>query len=428
MAENILTKNPDQIVFVSIRLGKTRIALKVIEEGETSLVVYPFTTIKKSWEEEIKKFRPKSEKITFVTKNSVHKYAGQYFDNLFIDEPQLCASPKQLASIKTIKYKKRVALTGTLNSKTIKKLKAIGLNVGITYSIKDAIKDQLVKDYQVFVHFIKLDDRQMMQFEMFKRKSYNTERKIYDFYTEQMNEAQENMTAALMDQNMGEYSKWTGIFKYNMGLRTNFIYNSPSLYKAARELAMKYEDEKVLIYTLRTDIADALSDKSYHSKNKEEDVLEEFKEAEKGHCAVVNCVQAGVTIRHLNRVIFHSYESNSETLYQKLGRSLLWEFEGEKSQIHLVCIENTQMESWIDQASRALEQEKIFYIIEGQTIGKLEFIKAKYPDKKLFLYDGAVVYYSHEEQDPQWGASKYYRFIGNEDKSYGLNPKKLIPL
>lgn len=428
VADHILNVDRDQIVFVSIRLGKTRIALKAIEEGESVLVVYPIKDIKKSWEDELKKFTPKSTNITFVTKNSVHKYANTEYDVLIIDEPQLCASAKQLAAIKTIKYKKRLALAGVLSTKTIKKLNTeLGLKVGFTYTVSDAIRDELVKDYQIYVHFVNMDNTKMIPYERFKRTMYGTEKEIYNLYTEEMAAAEVNKALAAVENNWGEYHKWNNIYKYNMGLRTNFLYNSPTLFKAAQELINQYKDEKVLIYTLRTDIADQLSDVSYHSKNKEEEVLNTFKDSESGHFAAVNCIQAGVTIKNVNRVIFHSYESTTETLYQKLGRSLLWEFKGDRSQIHLVCLTGTQMESWVEQASRTLEQEKIYYVVDNQVFPKLDVIKARFPDKDLFLYEGAVVYFSHEQIDGIW-KNKHYCFVDNPSKTYSLNSKKLKPL
>jgi superfamily II DNA or RNA helicase len=422
MAAHILTKK-DTILFVSIRLGKTRVALKAVEEGDKILVVYPFKDIKKSWLDELEKFSPKSSDITFVTKNSVHKYAGQHFDYLVIDEPQLCQSAKQVAAIKSISYKKRVGLTGTLNQATIKKFQQeLNWHVGVTYTIADAIRDKLVKDYEIIIHFVELDDiEKNIEYTKFKRQFWGTEKEVYNSYTDSMIYF-ELMKAEAADPK-GRILADMGYKKY-MGLRTNFLYNTPSLYNYAQRLAEKFAHEKVLIYTLRTDIADALSDTSYHSKNKETEVLEEFKNATSGHLAVVNCVQAGVTIKYLNKVLFHSYESNTEVFYQKLGRSLLYEFEGEKSEIHIVCLKDTQMERWIDSACRSLEQNKIYYVFNGRKFNKLGWIKAIHPDKQLFLYNGSVVFYQGKATDGF--PFDQYSFLESPDRRYNLSSSKLI--
>lgn len=426
--------NPNQILEVSVRLGKTRVALKTIEEGDTTLVVYPIKNIKQSWEDELKIFTPKSTNITFVTKNSVHKYVGQTFDNLFIDEPQLCASPKQLTSLKGIRFrKKRIALTGAISSKTKRKYyNALGMKVGLTYTMEDAIKDGLVKDYEVFIHLKSLDDDVKMPYEKFGNTFYKTERMIYQEHSDNIRSQEEKIAKLRLEPasiTMQEtIDKAIGLKEVFERRRMNFIYESPTLLTETGRLLTPLEKEKVLIYTLRTDIADMLSYASYHSKNKEEDRLQDFLTSTDGHLAVVNCTQAGVTIRNLNRVVFHSYESNSETLLQKLARSLLYEYEGEKSRIDILCLLETQMVEWISQACRELDQEKIYYVFpDGTTVKKLDYIRQRNPDKELYLFRGAVVYYTYDQQDGNW-MNRYYKYLGGGDKAYPLPYKQLKKL
>ncbi|HEY4062278.1 MAG TPA: hypothetical protein VGM30_10280 [Puia sp.] len=428
MAAHVLTVR-DIILLVSIRVGKTRVALKAIEAGDSVLVVYPLLDVKKSWEEELMKFIPLSTNITFTTKNSLHKYRNRYFDFVIVDEPQLCQSANQIASLRTITYRKRVGLTGTLSDKTKKKFETLlNWKVGLTYTIADAIKDKLVKDYEIFVHYIDLDKRDAMPFEQFGRTFYGTEDSVYTHYTEQMVEAEAKKLLAMEDGDSQEIGKWTAIFKKYMSLRTNFLYNSPTLLNYTQRLIKKFETDKLLIYTLRTDIADQLSSVSYHSKNKEEEVLAQFKESTEGHMAVVNCVQAGVTIKGLHKVIFHSYESNTETLHQKLGRSLLYEFAGQKSQIHIACLKGTQMELWVDKACRSLEQHKINYIFQGKIYNKLTWIKSLHPDKELYIYNGSVVFFSHIEDGYSGFPFRHYKFLENPVKSYALPTTKMVRL
>lgn len=413
----------DTILLVSLRLGKTRIALKAIEKGDKVLVVYPDVTIKKSWEAELIKYVPLSTDITFTTKASVHKLINTSWDFLIIDEPQLTMSEKQLHALSTIKYKKRVALSGTLKPQTLKILKAkLNLTVGYTYTIANAIKDKLVKDYKVNVHFTTLDDFVKLPYTKFGKTFYGTEKEIYDYYTEAMTYFKKKEE----DGGEDKLKSMLGFKKY-MGLRTNLLYNSLALFKQAKILTKKFEKEKMLIYTLRTDIADDLSDFSYHSKKKEDELLESFKEAPNGHAAVVNCVRAGVTIKKLYRVLFHTYESNTEILYQKLGRSLLYEFTEDKSVIDICCLKNTQMETWVNKACESLEQEKIFYIYQGIEYSKNHWIKMNNIGKELYFYNGAVVYRGEDLIDSNQ-IIKQYRFLDTPDKLYPIADKNLIPL
>lgn len=424
---NTINQLKDLIVFVSMRVGKTRAALKSLNEGEKVLVVYPNKSIKDSWTQELKVFTPKSTNITYCTKASIHKLKNTEWDTIILDELPMMVSDKQLDAIKSIKFKKRIALTGSMNNKTERKLREVlNIKVGFKYSVRNAIEDGLIKDYKVFVHFVKLRNNLPVQIERFGRTITMVESNAYDYYTNEMNKASENKESAIENLNSNELYKWEGIYNKNMVLRTNFLYNSQTLYEETLKLINQYKNQKVLIYTMRTDIADALSDDVFHSKNNAESVLETFKTSTSGHLAVVNSVSAGITIQNLNTVIFHSYDSNTETIYQKLARALLYDYNEEFASIHIMCLENTQMELWMEKACEGLEQDKIFYIKNEQIIPKLEYYKQQYPDKELYLYKGSIVYYSHDEQNGIW-TNKMYKFIGY-DRAYGLPQKDLIKI
>lgn len=422
-----INREKNLIVFVSMRVGKTRAALKSINENESTLVVYPNKDIKTSWLNELEKFTPKSTNIKFVTKASVHKYANTSWDNLFLDELPMMQSEKQLNAIKTIKYKKRVGLTGAMNSKTERNLRdVLGITVKFKYSVRSAIQDGLIKDYKIFVHFVKLRHDLPTIVKKYGKEQIDTEANVYEFYSEQMNNAEENKNFAIETMNLNEYHKWDNIFNSYMSLRTNFLYNSETLYSESCKFLAKLKNKKVLIYTMRTDIADALSDESYHSKNNDVEILNNFKSSNTGHLAVCNSISAGVTIENLNTVFFHTYDSNTETLYQKLARSLLYDYNTEYSEIHLMCLQDTQMELWMDKACEQLEQDKIYFVFNDSVVSKIDYYKSLYPNLELYLYKGNFVYYSHQEQNGIW-LNNMYKFI-NSDKCYALPQKDLIKI
>ncbi len=418
LATNTILKELDLILFISLRLGKTRIALKAIEKNESVLVCYPNISIKDAWKDELLKFIPKSTNITFTTNSSLKKFKNQYFDYIIIDEPQLL-SLNQINQLKTISYKKRVALSGTLNDKTIKRLnEKLNLKIKFTYDISQAIKDGLVKDYEIKLLFTELDNiNKNIIYKKYGKEILGSEKEVYESYTNTMNYFNNQFV------NTGSIKASLGYKKY-MGIRSNFLYNSSTLLKLAKTIISKNKDDKCLIYTLRTDIADELSDISFHSKNKVDDVLNKFKSSKKGHLSVVNCVQAGVTIKNLDKVIFHSYESNEEKLYQKLGRSLFYEFEGQKAQIFICVLKGTQMETWVSKAIKSLEQYKIKYVFKDKEYNKLDWIKVNYPDKELYEYNGSICYLADKKQET---FSKYV-FIDNPYTQYSLMKEKLTKL
>jgi superfamily II DNA or RNA helicase len=346
----------DLIINISIRVGKTRLALMSIEKEDKILVCYPNITVKKSWENELKLYEPLSTNITFTTFSSLKKYKNQYFDYIIIDEIQKL-SINNINTLKTIKYNKRVGLSGTLSDKTLTKLKYnLNLEVGFKYSIEDAIKDNLVKDYKIIVNYCYLDNtKSIFKYKKFGKDVFGTEKEVYDFYTKTMDYFDTKY------QETGETKYKFGYKKY-MGLRTNLLYNSSNLLKLAQNLVYKYKDNKCLIYTLRQDIANKLSKEVYHSGNKKDHILEDFKESRTGHLSVINCVTAGVTIKNLSTVIIHSFESNTETLMQKIARSLLYQFDGDISVVNICCIKDTQSQKWLDKALESLDKNKITYL------------------------------------------------------------------
>lgn len=407
-AASLIEKERDSILFISIRLGKTRIALKAIKAEESVLVVYPNTAIKKSWTDETEKYEPLSKNITYVLKTSLEKVKDKSYDYVIIDEPQLL-SANQLSILKTISFKRRVGLTGTMKKTTINRLReTLGMEVKYTYGIAEAIRDKLVKDYEIFVHFVDLDEKLMdVPYMKYGKEVVGTERMAYNAFSETMSYFENSQESTRDARSLMGFKKY-------MGLRTNFLYNSKTLFEFTKKIVDQFKDEKVLIYALRQDIADRLSNVSFHSGNKDVDVLEDFKEAKKGHLSVVNCVQAGVTIKNLNKVIFHTCESNTEIFYQKLGRSLLYEYEGEKSQIHICALKDTQMETWVNNACKSLEQDKIKYVYNGKTYNKLEWIKFSYPGRQLYSYNGSICIMLDDEQQQ---FSKYV-FVENIHSSY----------
>lgn len=412
----------DLIVDVSIRIGKTRCGIQIIEPGDSVLIAYPFKSIKESWLAEMLEVPPKSIDITFTTQRSLKKHEGKHYDCLIVDEPQYL-SEAQITSLGKISYGKRIGLTGTLSSETKQALEEkLKWYVKFKYDISDAIRDGIVKDYRINIHMVEMDSvNKTIPYTHFKTDKIGTEVEVYEYYSNSMEYFKQKMESS---DSKAERAKAQMGFKKYMGLRTNLIYNSKTVYDKAKALINQYKDEKVLIYTLRTDIADSLSDVTYHSKNKEDEVIETFKNSESGHCAVVNCVQAGVTIRNLYRVIFHTYESNTETLHQKLGRSLLYEFNGKASNIDVVCLKDTQMEKWIDSGVKSLEQDKIVYMMGDMEFSKGQWLKFKYSGKELYYYNDSLCYYSHTDER----GFKQYRFVETPNKLYSLREDKLQPI
>ena len=428
----------DTLLHVSIRLGKTKIALDAIEPGDKVLWLYPLNSMTSGYQEDLVKFPPKSMDITFMNINSVKKIKGTDWDYIVIDEPQLCTSVAQIAALKTITYRKRVGLSGTMNEKTLKKLERdLNWKVGAKYTLENGIADGIVKDYKVYIHFSKLcevgNDIAIKKFGKLKMVS---EREAYDSYCSTMDyfgnlqlQAQQEADMLIGPEKTAKlksaYFAKMGYTKY-MSLRTNLLYNSTCLFNAAESIINQYRDVKCLIYALRTDVVDELSTKTFHSKNKDDEALEWFRTSTDGHLAAAECITTGITIKNLNTTIFHSYNSNTESFHQKLGRSLLYEQTGECANVHVCALLNTQNEVWIESACSSLELDKIYYVIDGVVDLKLNWIKKQHPDKILYqvISSNKIVYYKGVDNEGR----AQYSFLTHPDSEYSFKQQNLKEL
>lgn len=419
----ILTKK-DTIVYCSIRLGKTKIALDAIEENDKVLWIYPSISMMDGYLEDLEKFPPLSTDITFTTTVSLKKIKDFNWDYIIIDEPQEL-SDAQIELVKKFKYTKRVGLSGTLSDRTLERLsKTLGWHVGAIYTLEEAIRDGVVKDYKLYLHMIYLDNsKKYIPYKYYGKPAFGTEMEVYKSYSNTMDYFESCKLDAEEKNDKAAAYRASLAFKKYMGLRTNLLYNSISLLKYANTLIQKNLDKKVLIYTLRTDIADTLSVESFHSKNRKEEVLQEFKKSEFGHLSAANCVSTGNTFKNLHTVVFHSYDSNMENFVQKLGRSLYFEAEGQQSTIHTCVLRETQNEKWINKAIKPLERDKTFYMEDDKVYTKLDWIRKQYPGKRLYEVKetGDIVYYVNTTED----GYMTYSYVGSPNRTYNFSPIKL---
>lgn len=393
----IFNKTRKGIIKASIRVGKTRIGLKTIKEGQKVLVTYPKLSIKKSWGDEIEKL-DKSFDITFTAFASLHKVEPIY-DFIIVDEVHKL-STKQLDNIGRIaKGKEILGLTGTLSHRSIKKLERRGLKVLIDYDLEDGIAQKFVKDYQLYIHFIKLSEN---------------ERLSYSYITSKVNEEESKIRTTTSSE---EKLKARKSYEFFIRKRTELIYNSKTLHKVVENYLNNCKDIKTLIFTLRTNTANNLAEHRYHSKIK--DNLENFQLSDKGHLATVNMISEGVTIHHLNHIVCHTITSNTEDFQQKLGRGLQLSEIDDICAVHCFVLKDTVQEDWMESASKSLNHNKIWYIEDGITINKVDYIKALNPEKVFFTFGGSICYKDGEDV-------RFYK--DKVDRKYHIPSYKLVPL
>jgi superfamily II DNA or RNA helicase len=329
------------------RFGKIYTTINILEKlpkGISVLIAYPDLKIKAAWEEDFKTRKYKNPNITYTTHLSIKKHTESHFDLVVLDEIHLL-SEAQIEAVKELKYTHMLGLTGTLARMTEETLGLeLGLPVLATYPIEQAIKENVIADYEITVVHVMLDDKRKNNY----KGKWKTEKKQFDAYGWAINQLD------LRGQNA----------MFLRLARMRIIQNSVAKMEKTRALLAKHKDERVLVFCGVTAIADQLGIPVYHSKAGDKQVFEDFANGKGNHLAVVKIGNTGVTYKPLNRVIINYFDSNAENLAQKINRCMAMEYDtpDKKAHIYIVCSAEEVERKWLRKALEFFDKDKIKYI------------------------------------------------------------------
>ena len=328
------------------RFGKIYTTINILEtypENISVLIAYPEVSIKKSWQEDFKKRKYNNKNIVYTTHKSLNKHEDKIFDIVVIDEIHLL-SEAQIETCKSLFMLNRtvIGLTGTLSEKTETNLYyELGIRTIAYYSLKQAIKEGVVSDYQITVITVKLDNKVKGMFKKPERTEYTQYRSL-----------------SWVIDNLQQGSMFLRL------ARLKIIKNSISKKNKTIELLTELKDERVLVFCGTIKIAESLGIPCYHSKSKDKTILEKFASGEGKQMAVINIGGAGVTYKPLNKVILSYFDSNSETLTQRVLRSMSMEYDNVDKKAHIYIITTNQKveNRWLEKALEFFDKSKIKYI------------------------------------------------------------------
>jgi len=330
-------------VFVSSpRSGKTKATLDALTPIQhlNILIVVPFNTVRKSWEEEIIKWKYKGN-LQIILRNSLHTINLDEFHLIVKDECHLISEKEFEILAKA--NKPICAITGTLGKQARLKLQyRLGLKEKFRYDVEDAVEDKIISDFTLNLHYCYLDTKEKsidINGELF------TEQQAYDKFTNKIHyfEQQGNLNLKLL------YS----------GKRARLIYSSTDKIEKCKALISK--KKRVLVFTALTNVANYLCKKAFHSKSSNPEILEDFKSGKINKLGVVNTINMGVTILNLKEAIVHQFNSKEETAVQRILRVM--NLEGnKKATINVFCVKNTVDEKWIQSALAFMDSTKINYM------------------------------------------------------------------
>lgn len=337
------------IMLISPRMGKTRIAIFALQTYNNNLsvlIVYPDNKIRKSWEDEFLIMGYDNKNITFTTYLSLHKYKDNRYDVVILDEIHLMSENQIVVCQELLKLNHCVmGLTGTLARDTRALLMtSLGLRVIAEYSIEQAIKEGVIADYEISVVTVPLDDKVLTRY----GKNFLTEKNRFKRLTWVIDDAQK----------LGRDTKFLRF------TRMRLIQSSIAKINKTRELIDEYKNERLLVFTGLTKVADSLQIPSYHSGSSDKSVFKDFVEGRIQYLAVCKIGNTGVTYTPLNRVIINYTDSNPQNLTQKINRCLSMEYDNpEKKGLIIIISSNEETElSWIRKGLSFFSKEKIKYL------------------------------------------------------------------
>ena len=351
---------------VSMGVGKTRIGLKHMAINYTAfskyLVVAPKKAIFESWKDEMEKigYGYLAEHVEFSTYISLKKKEFDY-DVVYLDE---CHSLKASHNSWLYNFVKKggtvIGMTGTypVRAKSEKgKMCNFYCPKVYEYLIDDAVEDNVLNDYLIYVHPITLSSKRTIE-RKGKHGAFNTsETKEYEYWTDRLSRAN-----TPKEEQICRIQRMKCLQKF----------------KSKENYAKLLLDEcdpktKTIIFANEKAQADRLSDFSVHSGNKDsKENLEMFKTGEIMKCSAVQQLSEGVTIPELKQaIIMHSY-SNNRQASQKIGRVLRLNPK-DKAIVHILCYINTIDKEWVTNALSSFNEDKIIYLENPKYYGGVHY-------------------------------------------------------
>ena len=337
------------IVLASVRSGKTRQLLTAIREMsdndlDTSILVgYPNTDIKNSWIDECEKLEYYPN-ITYSTFKSLKKVQDNKYDFIAIDEAHLIPPDNILPIVsKIVKNNDKVILaSGTYSEDTLLNLKfSTGLQQIVDYSTDDAINDGIVNNFKIEVHLFKLDNTKSVQFGGLK-KWYSTDYKECQRMSKKI------------DNSFGQDKMMAALFRMKM------INSCQSLIRIVKKWIEDNPDKRFILFTGDEKVGTNYNIPMFNSKSKSNDVLKDFQEYRSNSLCLIKKGGTGVTYEGLDTILITDINSNSETLEQRCGRSLLFE-EGKESVVHIFCSTEPFQLKWLESSLKSINPDRISY-------------------------------------------------------------------
>lgn len=330
-------------------VGKTLVGLMHMEKNITPLmnvlIVAPKISIFTSWRTEAIKFKKSHlmDNVQFTTYLSLNKLDPREFDMIYFDEAHsLLPSHREFLD----EYDGKIlGLTGT-PPKMVHSEKGEMMQefypIVYEYLIDEAVNDNILNDYKIIVHQLRLDN---------SNKNVKAGSKYKSFFTTEL--ANYNYWCSrIEDSRPGKEQQISRV------MRMKAMMAFPSKEKYAKILSNSIKS-KCIIFANTQEQADLLCNYSYHSNNPESsDNLERFKSGDINQLSCVLQLSEGINIPNLKQgIILHAY-GNERKSSQRIGRLCRLSVD-QTATIHVLCYMDTIDEKWVTEALSGFDQDKI---------------------------------------------------------------------
>lgn len=217
--------------------------------------------------------------------------------------------------IKNNKKARIIGLSGTLSNKTELELRnELNLPVISSYFLEEAIRDNIISDYKIYVIMTDLDNKKIVY-----PKKKRTEKQQFDSYTSVI--------------------KYRGpSLQLNLA-RMRVIHNSISKINKTKFILNKLKDKRVLVFCSGNDVAKELGCSIHTAKFNNQEEFDDFIEnkSKNKHTAVCKIGNTGISFKSLYYIVVQAFDSNSENLTQRICRSLILDEKDKISSIYIIC-------------------------------------------------------------------------------------------
>ena len=368
-------------------VGKTKATIDIINRFKTKkkvLLVIAEILHEDNWKDEFKKWNLKPNiDITFTTYASLHKYKGNSYDYLILDEAHHSGSDLKQHILDNIKAKNVVALSATMPQEILSGLVDIFGSFRIyEITLQEAIDAGILPEPRIFLVKKKLNNTIRSEIITIKRGDPKKAKTILVDYPDRWkylnNRSLPNLNLSIICTEQEKYYHINDNFEYwkNRYLRHKTIKNRTIFYSrgnlrkrylgsiktnTARKIINRLKNKRFICFCSDIEQAEELNYKNaIHSKKKDSAlIVKNFNEGKIDSLFAVGKLQEGQNLKNIEAGIIVQLDGVERGFVQKFGRSLRAEYPEQ----YIIYIEDTKDEDYVQNLNN-LDPEYIKVIRE----------------------------------------------------------------